>query len=344
MKNIPLAYSLDDVLLRPRFSKIKSRLDTDIFMPLTQHYSLAVPIVATNMSTITEYEMAKTMARLGGAGMIHRFLSIPAEEEIVRKLKWDNISPIIASIGILDEDRERAHSLVDAGVNILLIDIAHAHSEQTIEQLKYIKGKHNVDVIVGNVATGTAVEDLIAAGADAIRVGIGGGSRCTTRTVTGHGIPNLTSLLEAVEARNAYFDATKIYIPIIIDGGIKNSGDIVKALYFGADVASLGYLLAGTDETPGELVKNGDGIFKKYYGMASKEAQAEKGSIKKGIAPEGFSELVPYQGPVESIIENLVGGIRSGLSYSGANDIKRLREIGEPILLTSAGQAESKIN
>ena len=164
------------------------------------------------------------------------------------------------------------------------------------------------------------------------------------RSVTGHGIPNLTSLLEAVEARNAYFDATKIYIPIIIDGGIKNSGDIVKALYFGADVASLGYLLAGTDETPGELVKNGDGIFKKYYGMASKEAQAEKGSIKKGIAPEGFSELVPYQGPVESIIENLVGGIRSGLSYSGANDIKRLREIGEPILLTSAGQAESKIN
>lgn len=344
MKEIPMGYSLDDVLLRPKYSKVKSRLDTDISTRLTRNYTIKTPIIATNMSTITEYDMAKKMYELGGVGVIHRFMSIRDEEDIVKELKEDNVKPIVASIGVSDEDRERASHLVTAGVDILFIDVAHAYSESASKLLRLLKGIYDVDVIIGNVATGEAVEDLIAAGADGIRVGIGGGNRCTTRIVTGHGVPNLTAIIEADEARNKYLKSKRIYIPLIIDGGIKTSGDIVKALYFGADVASIGYLLSGTDETPGDLVKNGDGVFKKYYGMASKEAQDNRGGIKPGITPEGTSALVPYQGNIKPIIEELTGGIRSGLTYSGAADIKELREVGEPILLSPASQKESKIN
>ena len=339
------AYSLDDVLLEPQYSTIKSRLNTNVSTALTKHCVIDIPIMATNMSTVTEYSMMKAMNDLGGVGALHRFLSTESQTAIVSEAVKNHLYPIVASIGIGDNEFTRAEALIDAGAQIIMVDVAHGHCEGVNNQLYELKDKYpSIDVIVGNIATEQAVTDFCNWGADAIRVGIGGGARCTTRTVTGHGVPNLTALVNTVKARNDYHSRTGVYVPIIIDGGIKNSGDIVKALYFGADVACIGNLIAGTDETPGEIIHGAQGKVKKYYGMASKDAQdTHRGGMKSGTAAEGFSSSVPYKGSVIPIIEELVGGIRSGLTYSNAKDINELRRKGRVMYLTPASQSESKL-
>ena len=297
--------------------------------------------MATNMNTITESQMMKLMSELGGVGVLHRFMPIFEQTKEVRKATSGNyldsirVIPLV-SIGVGDVEYERAQELYRNGVRHFLIDVAHAHNSQVGRQLENLKNNYTgVDIIVGNIATYDAANYLIERGADGLRIGIGGGSRCTTRTVSGHGVPNLYALTEVVRARDEHGK----YVPITIDGGIKNSGDIVKALYFGADVACIGNLLAGTDETPGALERTANGLYKKFYGMSSKDA----GRVKDGRAPEGFSASVPYKGSAKAVVEELVGGIRSGLTYSGARNIKELREKGKPIYLTRAAQVESKI-
>lgn len=342
---VPLiGYSLDDVLLLPKHSSIKSRLDTNTRTRLTSGISIDIPIMSTNMSTVTEYDMANAMSSLGGIGAVHRFLPVDEQSAIVYKLaqKHDNV---MASIGVGLGEQKRAHRLIDAGANIILIDVAHAHTDSVAATLgELYQDTEDIQYVVGNIATYEAAKYILGFHPDGLRVGIGGGSRCTTRTVTGHGVPNLTALVDVVQARDEYLKETGKYVPVIIDGGIKNSGDIVKSLYFGADVACLGNLLAGTTEAPGEIIETEQGTFKKYYGMASKEAQDNhRNGLKEGTSAEGFSELVKYKGPVEPIINNLVGGIRSGLTYSGASNINELRDKGEAIQLSNASRAESKL-
>lgn len=343
------AFSLDDVLLEPQFSNIESRLDTDVSTYLTTRNQIHIPVMATNMSTITEYDMMYALDRSGGVGALHRFLDPHQRLEIVSKAKTNGVYPIVASIGVGGPEFECAKQMVLLGADVILIDVAHGHSQAVVNQLKVLQEyrkqtNHRVDIIVGNIATEQAAKDFLSLGADGLRVGIGGGSRCLTRTVTGHGVPNLTAIKDVAYARDDHYHRSKQYVPIIIDGGLKNSGDVVKALYFGADVACFGGLFAGTAETPGEVVEADQGKFKKFYGMASKEAQdTHRNGLKPGTAAEGFSELVPYKGSVRPIIEALVGGIRSGLTYSGARNIKELRQKGSPVYITGASQHESKI-
>jgi len=339
-----MAISLDDILLEPQYSEIDSRLDTSVKTRLTTKKKLEIPIMATNMSTITEYDMMKTMSDLGGVACLHRFLPNSERLDIVRKAYKTGVKPIMASIGVGDKEYSMGVELIQAGADILLIDVAHAHSKGVFDQLNNFQVfRKNIDIIVGNIATKEAAAQFLAVGVDGLRIGIGPGSRCLTRTVTGHGVPNATALLGVRAARTEYAKNTGAYVPLIMDGGLRTSGDIVKALYIGADVACLGGMLAGTEETPGQIVKNGGGLHKKFYGMASKDAMEIHGKGKPGIAAEGFSELVPYQGSVRPIVEEIVGGIRSGLSYTGAKTIAELRQKGRPMLLSQAAQYESKI-
>lgn len=336
--------SLDDILLVPQFNPVKSRLDTDTTSRLTTDIKIGIPLMATNMSTVTEYSMAKTLSEYGGVGAVHRFNTVDDQQAIVAQLKESGVDNIVASIGVGADEITRAKELVSAGANVILIDVAHGHTQQVMEELRYLKEHVDAQYIVGNIATGAAAKYFLEAGANGLRVGIGGGSRCTTRKVTGHGVPNLTALMDVVLARDIYLQDHMFYSSVIIDGGIKNSGDIVKALAFGADVACIGNLFAGTDEAPGDFIETTQGKFKKFYGMSSKDAQdIHKGGIKKGIAAEGFSELVPYKGSVRPIIEELVGGIRSGLTYSGAFNINELQERAEAVRLSVASQGESKL-
>ena len=338
------AYSLDDILLEPQYSSIKSRLDVDIRTRVSTHYWLQAPIMTTNMSCITEKDMMVAAHSVGAGAALHRFLSVPEQCNQAREAKQAGVSPVIASIGVGDDEYRRAEQLMVYGTNVLLLDVAHAHTSMVYEQVENLQDRPvTVDLIVGNIATYDAAMQLLKRGVNGVRVGIGGGSKCITRTVTGHGVPNLTALLNVVKARDDYKKSTTAYVPVIIDGGIKNSGDIVKALYFGADVGCVGNVISATQETPGAVVMENGQPCKKYYGMASKEAQdVHRNGLKIGTAPEGVSSLVPLKGSVIPILEELIGGIRSGFTYSGAMDIEELRERGKPMYLSTASQFESK--
>lgn len=334
-----LGLTFDDVLLVPRYSEISSRKIPVLKTKITKNFSIDIPVITANMDTVTEAEMANAMASLGGIGSLHRFMTI--EDQVLEVLKIKNYlnekklqTPVAASIGVKEEGIKRAHKLVEAGVQIITLDIAHGDSIMMMETLDYMK-RHfpHVDVIAGNVATGEAVCRLIDRGADAIKVGIGPGSMCTTRIITGHGVPQLTAIAMAYEA------ASRFDIPIIADGGLKNSGDIVKALAAGASSVMIGSLVSGTIETPG-LVKSG---MKEYRGMASKKAQESwRGELPQGLAAEGESTLIPCKGSVVNIIDELMGGLRSGMTYIGVDTIKAMYETALFIRMTSSGMQESR--
>ncbi|MCS6838483.1 MAG: guanosine monophosphate reductase [Bdellovibrionaceae bacterium] len=326
--------TFDDVLLVPNKSEIRSRRQPQLKTKVTKNYMMDIPIISANMDTITEQEMAHAMWQLGGLGILHRFLPIPQQVDQVVKLKNLNIVPIAASIGVNEEDRQRAHQLVQAGVHILTLDIAHGHSVQMIETLKWVKDHYpHVDVIAGNVATPEATYELIQQGADAVKVGIGPGSMCTTRIITGCGMPQLSAIALCAEVARDH------KIPIIADGGLRASGDIVKALAAGAQSVMIGSLLAGTLETPGE-VKHGR---KLYRGMASRSAQVSwRGELPEGMAPEGESTEVPIKGHVRHVILELTGGIRSGMSYLNAETIEEIPQKARFIEMTFNGYNESK--
>ena len=464
-----LALSYDDVLLVPKRSSIKSRKDVSTETYLTKNIKLKLPIISSNMDTVTEADMAICMAQLGGIGIIHRFNTIEQQVEEVKKVKryrnaiienplticpeatleeakkymknhgvtsilvvedekligiltrrdyrfnppkeslvknlmtpkeklvvakteisieeakkimlknkieklpivdvdWALIGLITgkdiynktkfpnatvdnkdrlrvgAAIGVKQDSIKRTEALIKAGVDIIVIDIAHGHSDMAINALKRVKAKFpNMPVIAGNVATSNGVKDLIDAGADCIKVGVGPGSACTTRIVTGSGYPQLSAVLNCAK------EADKYNIPIIADGGIRFPGDITKAIGAGACTVMLGSLLAGTDESPGfPLIRNGK-RFKVYRGMASygarlgrdaKENNSENDHVLD-YTPEGVEALVPYKGNVTEVIKPLLGGLRSGMSYCGATSINELRGKAEFVRLTHAGMKES---
>ncbi|MBX2986304.1 MAG: guanosine monophosphate reductase [Bdellovibrionaceae bacterium] len=335
-KEIPLrpkGLTFDDVLIVPGRSDVRSRRDPELTSKVTRKHRLKLPVLSANMDTITECEMMIAMHQLGGLGILHRFIDAAEQVRQIGKAREAGVTLISASVGVTTDERARAEALVKAGAQILTIDIAHGHSVQMLEMMKWIKDRFpQVEIIAGNMATPDAAEELIEAGADAIKVGIGPGSMCTTRIITGCGVPQLTAIALCAQV------ARPKGVPVIADGGLRTSGDIVKALAAGADVVMLGGMLSGTIETPGEI-KNGR---KMYRGMASRAAQDSwRGGVPEGMAPEGESTSVAIKGHVKDVLSELAGGLRSGMSYINATSIDEIREKARFIEMSASGIGES---
>ena len=464
--------TFDDVLLVPKFSDVSSRSETDLSTQLSRNISINIPLISANMDTVTESSMAVTIAREGGIGIIHRFLTIqqqvnevlkvkrsgsiiienpytinseltikdafsimdekqvsgllvtdsnskiigilterdvlfesPDSSKLVKELmtkdvvtaklgvdleqvkeilkhnrieklpivddnnyvkglitsqdisnleKYPNASkdkkgrPLVGSaVGVKGDFMERSEALINAGADVLVVDIAHGHSENAINTVKNIKKAFpDCELIAGNVATAKGTEDLIKAGVDAVKVGVGSGSICITRVITGSGVPQLTAVFDCAEVGNDHG------IPIISDGGTRNSGDATKALAAGASSIMVGSILGGTDESPGSTITKNGKRFKIYRGMASLAASMGRRSKETGTfeladdlndyVAEGVEAMVPYKGSVTEIITQITGGIRSGLSYCGASNIKQMQENAEFIKISRAGFAESQ--
>ena len=323
--------SFDDVLLVPKYSEVFSRKEIDISSKLGG-IRFTVPIISSPMDTVTETAMADEMHNRGGLGVIHRYNSVEDQCLLVRNCKGSSIG---AAVGVSGDYIERASSLVDAGANFLCVDIAHGHHALMKHALRTLRNTlgYDVHIMAGNVATKEGYEDLARWGASSVRVGIGGGSICSTRIQTGHGMPTLQSVLDCSVSE---FSGE---IPIIADGGIKNSGDIVKALAAGADFVMLGSLLAGTLESPGEIYSENGNDFKVYRGMASKDAQINWRGHTASV--EGVTSTIPFKGSVTDSLEELCTGIRSGLSYSGCTSIPMFQATNQLVLQTPAGAYES---
>jgi IMP dehydrogenase len=463
--------TFDDVLLVPKFSDITSRSQTNLETKLSRNISLNIPLVSANMDTVTESGMAVAMAREGGLGIIHRFLTIEEEsnevlkvkrsgsvmienpyfispeqrvkdailymkekgvsgllvtdsesklvgiltqrdvifesestqlvkdvmtkdvvtakpglsldesKEILRKNRIEKLPlvdesnhikglittkdisnienypmaskdkkgrPLVgAAVGVKGDFMDRTESLLEAGADVIVVDIAHGHSENAVNTIRHIKKAFpNSELIAGNVATAAGAEELIKAGVDAVKVGVGSGSICITRVVTGSGVPQLTAVLDCAKV------GQKHDIPIISDGGIRTSGDVTKALAAGASSVMVGSILGGTDESPGSFISKNGKRFKIYRGMASFYASLGRKSKEIGqvsieddlndYVAEGVEAMVPYKGSVSDILKQLTGGVRSGLSYCGAHTIKQMQENAEFIKMSGAGFAESQ--
>ena len=333
MKN-KMAYTYDDVQLVPKYSDIASRKEVDLTSHLGAGKKLRIPIIGSPMDTVCETMMASMLSRKGGIGCIHRFMSIEMQSSMIRSLiETDRSCLTMAAIGANGDFLERAIELSNAGVDFLLIDVAHGHHKNVKDALSILKSRLSTALIAGNIATGRAALDLSEWGADSLRVGIGGGSLCSTRIQTGYGIPNITTLLDVSEA----LQQNDIEIPIIADGGIRCAGDIAKALAAGADTVMLGSLLAGTFESPGDILPDG---FKRYRGSASLETKLAHGQKERNV--EGVSTKIKYKGTVEKIINELTDGLRSSFSYAGAKNINEFHAKAEFVYVTSSGVKEAK--
>jgi len=327
------AVTYDDMLMVPQYSDITSRSEVDISSNLG-HRNFSLPIIASPMDTVSEAEMAMAMDKAGGLAVLHRYNSIAEQQDMAMQVNGQ----VAAAIGVTGDYLERAEAIIAAGVDILCIDVAHGHHILMKKALETLRDEYdnNIYIIAGNVCTLEGINDVSDWGADAVRCNIGGGSICSTRTVTGHGLPGLQTIFDCAR--------TDREVSIIADGGIKTSGDIVKALAAGADFVMCGSLLAGTTESPGEVVTSpGNGFrgfpVKEYRGMASKDAQLDWRN--KSSTPEGVASYIPYKGSVKDILKDLEGGIRSGFSYTGARNLKELQHKVEWARQTSAGTQES---
>lgn len=349
------ALTYDDIQLVPQYSAIRSRSDINLKTWVTKRYGLLIPLVASPMDTVCGYDMAYRMMLMGGVGCVHRFMSTEEQCAIMNKLRnatygdgfggpyenWDIMVdswhteirevPLMAAIGVQSEDKDRAKKLVESGANIILIDVAHGHHQNVIDMIKWCKDNLNstVDVIAGNIATSDAAIELEEAGADGLRVGVGGGSLCTTRIKTGFGVPNVTCLTDIISVSTT---------PVMADGGIRTSGDIAKALALGSSTVMLGSLLSGTDEAPGDIVEKSTGLYKRYRGAASLETKLAHG--KQGRNVEGESTIVPYKGGAKFIINGLLDGVKSALSYAGADSLEKFHP--RYVVVTNAGITEAK--
>ena len=345
-KEIRLGLTFDDVLLEPmKSSIIPSQADTQT--NLTKKLKLDIPIISAAMDTVTESDMAIAIGKLGGLGVLHRNCEVKEQLEMVKNVKKEKQTntgkKLLVGAAVGPHDIERARILSQAGVDVIFVDCAHAHNIQVIEDAKKIKkiiGK--AELIVGNIATAQAAKDLINF-ADGIKVGIGPGSICTTRLVAGIGVPQLTAIIDVVKI------AKTKNVPVIADGGIKYSGDIVKSLAAGAQAVMLGSLLAGTEEAPGKRIKIQDKNYKIYRGMGSLGAMNKNKSADryfqegaKKYVPEGIKGVLPYKGKVGEVIYQLVGGLKAGMGYIGAKYISEMPKQARFIQITSAGRAESQ--
>lgn len=322
--------SFDDVLLVPQYSEIRSRKDikTNQSIKLFDkdlNVDFEIPIISSPMSTITEYGMANTLAKLGGLGIVHRYNTIDEQVNQIKKVSYS--TKRAAAVGCSGDNKERTYELVKAGTNYICIDVAHGDHIMVKETIEYIKSNFShVAIIAGNVATGKAYRRLSEWGADFVRASVGSGSICTTRIQTGHGIPTLQAIFDCEKVREELVTTNQRAAYIIADGGIKNAGDIAKSIAAGADLVMLGSMISGTYETPGEikLTNNGEFKFKEYNGMASKLAQEKwKGTYS---SVEGVPSLVPYKGYVAEVINEVINNVKSAMSYSGAIDLDEFRE------------------
>lgn len=337
MTEIRTALSFDDVLLVPKFSKIGTRKEIDLSSALGSTV-FSLPVISSPMDTVTEDSMLVAMQNAGGLGVLHRYNSIDDQVSVIKSASESGCTVMGAAIGVTSDFEERACALFEAGVKVICVDIAHGHHSMMKDAIACLRDifEKKIIIIAGNVATKEGYEDLSDWGADAVRVGVGGGSICSTRIQTGHGVPTLQSVLDCASSDRD--------VPIIADGGIKNSGDAAKALAAGASFVMLGSVLAGTDETPGPTIrqKNSSGDTEKrkvYRGMASREAQQSWRNRVGSV--EGVCTTVPSKGPVSDILKDFEWGIRSALSYSGSKNISEYYHAATMIRQTPAGFKES---
>lgn len=341
LDDVRVGLAFDDVLLVPRRSSVRSRQDVSVSTRLSRNVELGVPIVAANMDTVCEWEMALALGRLGGIGMIHRFFTIEQQAGQIRKVKGEGVQ-VGAAVGTDHDTVARARAMIDEGVDVLVLDVAHGHCDHALDAVAALKKAFpNTDLIAGNVATRHGAIDLIKAGADAIKVGVGPGGVCTTRLVAGVGVPQLTAIN----------DCAGLDVPIIADGGIRNSGDIAKALAAGGHSVMIGSMFAGTKESPGEIEQSAHGLVKRVRGMASFEAirnRAERQGTDlddeyfEQRAPEGVEGTVNYKGSVVPLVQKLLAGVRSSMSYLDACTIAEFQANAQFVRLTPAGLTESQ--
>lgn len=320
--------TFDDVLLEPQYSEIESRSQVNISTQLG-NLTLTIPIISSNMDSVTEEDMARKMHELGGLGILHRYATTDQVFDWMTRLDPNARFP---SIGVQKEDVKRAE-LYFSMTNNICLDIAHGDSKQMVEMIKAVKSIGYKNIMAGNVATGSGARRLVDAGANIIKIGIGPSGVCSTRTVTGHGVPQLTAILNVTDAVGLHKNATGAFI--VADGGIRSGGDLAKAIAAGANAVMIGSLLAGTDESPSAKT----GILR---GMASKEAQMSfRGKVNNTTA-EGVSVPVSRKGPVVNVIEDLCGGLRSGMSYSGSPTLSSFQRNVEFIKVSGNGLIESR--
>lgn len=362
MDTFKTALTFDDVLLRPRYAGFL-RSDINLSVQLTPRVKLASPLVSAPMDTVTESRLAIALAEQGGIGVIHRNLTIADQAKEVRAVKEKGLQ-VGAAVGSSTGFEARVEALVEAGVDVIIVDSAHGHSLKVVSTLSQIKDKYDVDVVAGNVATAEGAQALIDAGADALRVGMGPGAICTTRIVSGMGVPQLTALLETSRV------ARRHNVPVIADGGITHSGDAVKALAAGASCVMFGRMFAACEEAPGKIHmfhasevpqrfrsivedETKEYCFKEYRGMGSVAAMKQGVKISSEdefhgkdfkndtLIAEGVEGMVPCSGTVKDLVDQMIGGVTSGMYYVGAKTIPELWKTAEFMQITQASLSES---
>jgi IMP dehydrogenase/GMP reductase len=360
---IPTALALDDVLLVPRRSPVRSRRDVDLSSTVVGDLRLSIPILSSNVPWCTEAAMAVAMARLGGMGCVHRMQTIDDQAAQVRQVKraatdgsgslgvppsvdGDGRLIVAAAVGVADDFVKRAEVLKDAETDVLLVDAAHGHLDLSLKAVALLRERYpDLPIMAGNVATPEGVADLVAAGAGAVKVGIGPGGVCTTRAIAGVGVPQFTAVLECAQA------GRDLGVPIVADGGIRKSGDITKVLAAGAASVMLGSVLAGTDESAaaprevdGRSVRSSTGYVS--LGMRLTLRRAEGLAVSRedfdDYVPEGMEMDFPATGPLRNVLRQLTGGVQSGLSYCGAPDLSTLQADAQFVKVTPAGMQESR--
>ena len=352
--------TFDDVLLIPAESHVLPN-EVDLSVQLAKNIKLNVPFISAGMDTVTESSMAIAMALQGGMGVVHKNMSIQAQAGEVSTVKGVSLAGnfdkaatddqnrllVAAAVGVTSDTFERAEALLKAGADAIVIDTAHGHSAGVLRKIAEIRDHFpDVTLIAGNVATAEGTKALFDAGVDVVKVGIGPGSICTTRVVAGVGVPQITAIYDAASVAREYGKT------IIADGGIKYSGDIVKALAAGGNAVMLGSMFSGTTEAPGEVFEDNGKKYKAYRGMGSVGAMAQshgssdryfQGGVNEAnkLVPEGIEARVEYKGDVADIIFQMVGGLRSGMGYCGAPDIQTLIDKAQFVQITNAGLRES---
>lgn len=325
------AITFDDVLLVPAYNHHDSRRIVEIDMTdKTGKLALDLPVMTANMDTLTGDAMANFIGAKGGIGVLHRFCSIEENIEMFKRCR----TPVFVSVGTTERETERVEALKGAGAQYFCVDVAHGHAKYVGKMIKRMREMlPNECIMAGNVATYAGADYLASVHADIIKVGIGPGSVCTTRIKTGFGVPQLSAISECARADRS----------IVADGGIRTPGDIVKALAFGADFVMVGGMLAGTRPTPGEPILDENGkAWKVYRGMASREvAEDHLGGLTDWKTAEGVSTKVPYREDEDQIIADIVGGLRSGMTYAGANTIRELQRKLDYRIITQAARIES---
>lgn len=352
--------TFDDVLLIPAESHVLPN-EVDLSTQLADNIKLNIPLISAGMDTVTEGAMAIAMALQGGLGVVHKNMSIQAQASEVANVKSvvvpsnatkaavDDQNRLLcaAAVGVTSDTFERAEALLEAGADAIVIDTAHGHSAGVLRKIKEFREHFQKQTLIaGNVATGDATRALFDAGVDVVKVGIGPGSICTTRIVAGVGVPQITAIYDAASAAREY------HKPIIADGGIKYSGDVVKALAAGGNAVMLGSMLSGTTEAPGDIFEDNGKKYKRYRGMGSVGAMAQahgssdryfQGGVNEAnkLVPEGIEARVEYKGDVSDVVFQIDGGLRSGMGYCGAANISELIEKAQFVQITNAGLRES---